>query len=144
MKQSFFNLVKEASSRKRIKDRHISWKETYRERSEPLKKKFNKELGEGSYYRWEGHDYTTNGDYFIIVGPALTKEGRKQFFAGIKRYPPQWSEKKVYAPSGEYFTNIASALTYAKDKWGMTFPPNQVNYSVNDLVDIDISRHLRG
>jgi len=143
MTDNYFNLLKYAG-RKRIRDRHINWKETYREKSKPLKRKFEKAPGPGSYHRWEGHDYTTNADYFIIVGPALTKEGRKQFFAGIKRYPPQWSENKVYAPSGKYFSNISSALTHASKMWGIPYPRDQTNYSVIDLDTINISRHVRG
>ena len=138
-----FNLYKEAGTR-RIKDRHIQWKETYREKSMPLKKRMEKEVGPGSYYRWEGHDYTTDSDYFIVVGPALTKELRKSFFSGIKKYPPLWTEKKVYAPYGEYFPSIAAALSHAEKMWGVPYPRNQHNYSVNDLANVDISRHVRG
>jgi len=132
------------STRKRIKDRGINWEEHYGERSEPLKKRYDKDIGEGSYYRWEGHDYQTDGDYFVIVGPALTKEGRKRFFAGIKRLPPQWTEKKVYAPSGEYYPTIAGALSHAADKWAIPFPHNQIKYTKDDLEGIKITRHVKG
>ncbi|MFW6121108.1 MAG: hypothetical protein ACOC80_09455, partial [Petrotogales bacterium] len=87
-----FNLRK--FSAKRIKDRHILWHEKYRERSKPLKKKLDKLIGEGSYYRWEGHDYTTNSDYFVVVGPAQEKSGKKSFFAGIKKLPPRYKRDK--------------------------------------------------
>lgn len=149
---SFFNLLKYAKkgefghiTRKRIKDRGISWKEHYHEKSGPLKKRFDEQIGEGSYYRWEGHDYTTNSDYFIVVGPSLvTKEGRKAFFAGIKKLPPKHERKKVYAPSGKYFNSILAALSYASNQWGAPFPKNQNNYSVEDLQNIKIPRKLKG
>jgi len=132
------------ASRKRIRDRGIDWNEYYHERSEPLKERFEKELGPGSYYRWEGHDYTTDGDYFVVVGPALTREGKKRFFAGIKRLPPHGSDKKVYAPSGEYFITIAGALSHASDKWGITYPRDQIPYGKADLEPIKIPRHVKG
>ena len=138
-----FSLYKEAG-RKRIRDRGIRWDETYHERSEPLKKRFDRDIGVGAYYRWEGHDYTTDSDYFIVVGPAIQKYGQKSFFAGIKKYPPKYERKKVYAPSGKYFTNILSALSHASKMWGITFPPEQHNYSVDDLSQVEIPRHMKG
>ena len=132
------------AGRKRIKDRGINWKEAYRERSDDLKRRFEKSLGLNSYYRWEGHDYSTDGDYFVVVGPALTREGKKMFFAGIKRLPPQWSEKKIYAPSGAYFSTIMGALSHASNKWGIPFPKNQPRYGQEDLARIKIPRHVKG
>ena len=137
-----YNLSKE-SGRKRIRDRGIKWVETYHEKSAPLKKRFTKELGPGSYYRWEGHDYSTNGDYFIIVGPAMTKDLKKRFFAGIKRLPED-VRKKVYAPSGEYFSTMHGALSFATERWGIRFPQGSPNYSLNDLAGIHVSRHVKG
>lgn len=143
-----FNLLKLASiikeSSKRIRDRGIRWQENYHTRSASLKKKMNKILGPGSYYRWEGHDYTTNSDYFVVVGPSITKTGQKAFFAGIKKLPPKERRKKVYAPYGKYFSSIMSALTYASTKWGIPFPQNQHPYSAGDLVNIKIPRHIKG
>ncbi|GAH10362.1 unnamed protein product, partial [marine sediment metagenome] len=60
--------MKKTAGRKRIKDRGIDWKEYYHERSAKLKKRFEKDIGPGVYKRWEGHDYGTDGDYFIVVG----------------------------------------------------------------------------
>jgi len=71
------------AGRQRIRDRGINWKEQYGERSEKLKERFDQEIGDRAYMRWEGHDYTTDSNYFVIVGPALTKEGLKRFFSGI-------------------------------------------------------------
>jgi len=142
MKKFNLSLFKTAG-RKRIKDRGIRWDEKYAEKSEPLKKKFDRIIGPGAYYRWEGHDYTTSSDYFVVVGPARTKDGKKLFFAGVKKLPPKYHRKKVYAPSGKYFTNILSALSHASKMWGVRFPPNQSNYSQSDLAAVNIPRHLR-
>jgi len=136
------SLIKDAS-RKRIKDRGIDWKEAYREKSDDLKIRFDRDIGQGAYYRWEGHDYTTDADYFIIVGPALTKQGKKRFFSGIKRLPPKWKRKKIYAPSGEYFSTIASALSHAVEMWGLSYPQNQRNYTLHDLANVNIPRHVK-
>jgi hypothetical protein len=130
--------------KKRIKDRGIKWEEHYGERSQPLKKRFNKSIGDGSYYRWEGHDYTTDSDYFVVVGPAITKYKKKMFFAGIKKLPPKWTRSKVYAPSGKYFTNINSALSHASKMWGIRFPQAQMNYSTDNLIGVEIPRHVKG
>jgi len=132
------------ASRQRIRDRGIDWKESYREKSLPLKKRFDKQIGPGSYYRWEGHDYTTNADYFVIVGPAVQKYGEKSFFAGIKRLPPKEERKKVYAPSGKYFPNIIAALGHASKMWGTEIPMNQANYDEGTLAPLDIPRHVKG
>jgi hypothetical protein len=139
-----FNFYKYAG--KRIKDRNIRWEEQYRERSTPLKARMDEEIGPGAYYRWEGHDYTTNSDYFIVVGPSQEKSGKKSFFSGIKKLPPRYKRDKVksYAPSGEYFTNIISAIRHAVDKWGVRFPQNQTQYTDKDLQDVEIPRHIKG
>ena len=128
---------------RRIKDRGIEWKEHYHERSVGLKKKFDKILGKLSYIRWEGHDYTTDSDYFIVVGPAVTKDLKKRFFAGIKKLPDD-PKAPVYAPSGEYFSSLRGALAHAADKWAVVIPRNAPNYTVNDLIPIEIPRHVKG
>jgi len=131
------------AGRQRIKDRGIKWEESYHERSAPLKKRFDKVIGPMSYMRWEGHDYTTNSDYFIVVGPSLTKDGKKRFFSGIKKLPDD-PKKKVYAPSGEYFTTIMGALSYASDKWALPFPKGVPHYTVAQLANVEIPRHVKG
>lgn len=131
------------AGRQRIKDRGIKWEESYHERSAPLKKRFDKHIGPMAYMRWEGHDYTTNSDYFVVVGPSLTKDGKKRFFSGIKKLPDD-PHKKVYAPSGEYFTTIVAAFSYASDKWNVPFPKGAPHYSVNDLAQVEIPRHVKG
>ncbi len=129
--------------RRRIRDRGIKWEESYHPRSERLKKRFNKDIGPLSYMRWEGHDYTTDSDYFVIMGPSLTKEGKKRFFAGVKKLPDD-PEAKVYAPSGEYFTSSVAALSHCVEKWGIQFPRGAPNYSVDQLAAIEIPRHVKG
>jgi hypothetical protein len=131
------------SGRKRIKDRGIKWIEKYHDRSMPLKKRFTRDIGPMSYMRWEGHDYTTDGNYFVIVGPSLTGEGKKRFFAGIKKLPKN-PKAKVYAPSGEYFSTIAAAFSYASEKWAVPFPKGAPHYSVNELANVNIPRHVKG
>ena len=131
------------AGRKRIRDRGIKWDPKYHKRSERLKKRFDEKLGPLSYIRWEGHDYTTDSDYFVIMGPSLTKEGRKRFFAGIKKLPDD-PKAKVYAPAGEYFSNSHGALSHVNEKWGVEFPRGAPNYTVDQLIPIEIPRHVKG
>jgi len=132
------------AGRKRIKDRGIHWVEKYGERSDDLKKRFDKIIGPGSYYRFEGKDYTTNSDYFIVIGPSITRAGQKSFFAGIKKMPPEYKRKKIYAPSGKYFPNIMAAVSYASQKWGLPYPQDVQPYSSDTLTNIKIPRRLKG
>lgn len=133
------------TSGKRIKDRNISWREAYSERTLPLRNRYYSELGIGSYRRWEGHDYTTNSDYYIVASPAQTKYGQKAFFAGIKKLPPLAirDETKTYAPYGKYFSSMASALTFLKEKYGVPWPKGQINYQVDQLQNIEIPRFVK-
>lgn len=141
-----YNLSKTAG-RKPIKERGIKWEENYEERSLPLKKRFDKDIGPGAYRRWKGHDYTTNSEYFVVVGPSIQQGVGKMYFAGVKKVPLedlQHDEKtKVYSPYGEYFPNIKSALSYAVKKWGIPFPRDQANYDANTLANIDIPEHVK-
>jgi hypothetical protein len=136
------NIIKTAGP-KRIKDRGIKWEERYHERSMRLKERFDKSPGKGSYMRWEGHDYTTDSDYFLVVGPALTKDLKKRFFAGIKKLPDD-PKAKIYAPAGEYFTSLVAAFSHANEKWGVPFPKGAPRITVNELVNVDIPRHVKG
>lgn len=131
------------AGRKRIKDRGIIWKENYHEKSKALKKRFDKHIGPGSYYRWEGHDFTTNSDYYVVVGPTIQRSMGKCFFAGIKKMPLD-KTKKVYSPSGEYFNNILAALSHAATKWGIKIPQGQVRYDKSHLAPVSISEHIKG
>lgn len=131
------------AGRKKIKERGIKWEESYQEKSASLKKRFDKDIGPGSYYRWEGHDYTTNSDYYIVVGPTIQSDLGKCFFAGIKKLPED-PNAKVYSPSGEYFTSIIAALSYATDHWASPFPKSQINYTKEMLEPVNIPEHIKG
>ena len=137
-----FNYSKYKIAHRRIKDRGIRWKEAFHERSYALKQRFESNLGPGSYHRWEGYDSTTSSNYFIIVGPAVTKQGEKKFFAGIKKMPKD-PNVTPYAPYGEYFSTILTALSHAQEKWGIPFPQNNPNYDIQDLEPIEIPRHVK-
>jgi len=132
-------------SARRIRDRNINWEEVYTERTEPLKKRYEREIGSGAYHRWQGHDYTTNSDYYVVCSPARTKDLKKAFFAGIKKLPSNWMkfESKVYSPYGKYFTNIASALSFLSDKYRIPYPKNQFNYTLTHLANVRIPRTVR-
>jgi len=139
-----FNLnMMKVAGRKKIKDRGINWKESYEDKSESLKKKFDSAIGPNAYIRWEGHDYTTNSDYYVVVGPTIQNELGKCFFSGIKKLPAD-PDKKVYSPSGEYFTDIVAAFSYASDKWGVPFPKNVPHYNKSMLEGVSIPEHIRG
>jgi hypothetical protein len=138
-----FNLSLTTAGRKRIKDRGIRWNEVYKEKSKSLKKRFDRDIGPGAYYRFEGHDVTTNSDYYIVVGPTIQKNMGKCFFAGIKKLPKD-PRKKVYSPDGEYFPTINAALNHAVDKWGIRFPRGQTNYTKQMLQVVEIPEHIKG
>jgi hypothetical protein len=146
MSNIIYNLNKLAG-RKRIRDRGIRWEEIYRKRSKPQKEKFEKQIGPGSYYRWEGHDYTSNSIYYIVVGPSIQHNIGKMFFAGIKKIPIEEFTKdtdtKTYSPYGEYFPSIKAALIYASQRWGIPIPKNQVAYNKDSLVNADIPEHVK-
>ena len=123
-----FNL----SASKRIRDRGIIWKEGYTKKTGGMKRKFEKEIGPGSYFRFEGHDNTTGNDYYIVVGPGYSKSKGKLFFAGIRKLPGE------YSPNGEYFKTLRKAMLYAKDMWGAKFPKDFKDYTQEDLVAVRV------
>lgn len=127
--------------RRRLKDRGIKWQEHYGKKSSSVKKHFDKELP-GSYFRWQGLDHESGHPYYVVVGPAISERQGKAFFAGVKKMPKD-PRKKAYSPSGKYFSSLRSALSYAVDMWGVSFPKNAGNYSKNDLAIIDIPRHMK-
>lgn len=130
------------SGRRRIKDRHIHWKEHYGPKSKDIKRKFDKLLP-GSYFRWEGFDFESGHPYYVVVGPAISKRQGKSFFAGIKKMPID-RKKKTYSPSGKYFASLKLAISHAHNMWGVGFPRNAQNYSAQDLAGIDIPKHIKG
>ena len=127
---------------KKIKERGIHWREEYHEKSLSLKKRFNKIIGPNSYIRYNGHDFTTNSDYYVVIGPSV-EGNQKLYFAGIKKLPRD-PEKKIYSPYGEYFGTIKGAMAYAQKKWGVPFLQNVPDYTAEMLVNVKIPEHIKG
>ena len=136
----FDGVQKEAT--KKIKDRGIDWKEAYHDKSATMKKKMDSLVGPMAYIRYQGHDFTTNADYYVVIGPSVDGQ-QKMFFAGIKKLPRD-PEAKVYSPYGEYFDTIKGACAYAQKKWGVPFPSQVPDYSKETLAPIDIPEHIKG
>ncbi len=132
--------VKEAT--KKIKDRGINWELSYHDKSKNLKEKLDKLIGPMSYLRFEGHDITTNSQYYVVIGPSV-QDNQKLFFAGIKKLPRD-PNAKVYSPYGEYFPTIKSAMAYANKKWGVPFVQDAPDYTKEMLQSIDIPEHIKG
>ena len=130
------------AGRRRLKERHIRWKEKYGEKSKDAKKKFDSLLP-GSYFRWEGFDHESGHPYYVVVGPAVSKRYGKSFFAGVKKMPKD-PKKKAYSPSGKYFESLQSALFHASKMWGTPTPKNAGSYQKNDLLGIEIPKHVKG
>ena len=128
-----YNLKKNKTAGKRIKDRGIVWKETYTPKTLNMKENYEKSIGIGSYFRWEGHDNTTGSDYYIVVSPGESQTKGKLFFAGIRKMPAE------YSPNGEYFNTLGQALSYAKDMWAIRIPEDFTNnYMAENLVNVEI------
>lgn len=130
------------SSRKRIRDRGINWKEHYGKKSSSIKKHFDKKLP-GSYFRWEGFDHESGHPYYVVVGPAFSERYGKSFFAGVKKMPIN-PKKKAYSPTGKYFASLKSAIAHAHTMWGVKSPKYAGNYTKKDIQAIDIPRHAKG
>lgn len=130
------------AGRRRLKERHIRWEEHYGEKSKDVKKHFEKILP-GSYFRWEGFDHESGHPYYVVVGPSISKRYGKSFFAGVKKMPKD-PKKKAYSPSGKYFPSLKAALSHAVEMWGIKFPQEAGNYQKNDLLPLDIPRHVKG
>ncbi len=149
MKTNLFQLNKQAEhtgGRTPIKDRGIKWEESYEERSAPLKKRFEQQLGPGSYFRWAGYDTTTNSDYFIVVGPSVEHNVGKMFFAGIKKLPHHKDiedQGKSYSPYGEYYPTMRTALIHANEKWAVPLPQNVPDYTKEQLANVDVPEHVK-
>jgi hypothetical protein len=130
------------AGRRRLKERHIRWEEKYGEKSKEAKKKFEKMLP-GSYFRWEGLDHESGHPYYVVVGPAVSKRFGKSFFAGVKKMPKD-PHKKAYSPSGKYFESLNAAITHASNMWGTPRPKNAGNYHKNELLGLNIPKHVKG
>lgn len=146
--QEIFDLnkvAKHTGGRTPIKDRGIKWKESYSDRTANMRKKFNDAVGYDSYIRYEGHDHTTNSDYYIVIGPSIEKNMGKCFFAGVKKLPPpREREGKTFSPYGEYFKTMKAAHAYATEKWGVPMKKNLPNYTQADLANVDIPSRIKG
>ena len=115
---------------KPIKDRGIRWEEAYGEKSAYLKHEFEDQVGPGSYFRWEGHDYTTDADYYVVVCPGYSKKNGYHFFAGLRKMPAE------NGASGKKFHTQGEALSYAIEHWNVPRPKTEIHklYSRDDLV----------
>lgn len=119
---------------KPIKDRGIRWAESYGDKSAYLKEQMEHQVGPGSYFRWEGHDYTTGSDYYVVVSPGYSKKLGYHFFAGLRKMPAD------QGASGKKFKTQAEALSYAMRTWAIPRPSTKPakSYTWNDLVNVPI------
>jgi len=99
-----------------IKERGIRWKEAYGDKSAYLKEEFDKQVGPGSYFRWEGHDSTSGSDYYVVVTPGFSKKHGFHFFAALRKIPAN------HGASGKKFKNQAAALHHAYETWRVPPP----------------------
>jgi len=134
-------MITVTSGRKRIRDKGIKWIEHYGEKSQEVKKRFEKILP-GSYFRWVGKDYEDGVWRYVVVGPAISRREGKSFFAGNKKMPKD-PKKKAYSPSGKYFSSLKGAIAHAIDMWGVRMPNDAGNYTKTDLMTVDIPRHIK-
>lgn len=113
-----------------IKDRGIHWQEKYTDKSAYLKEQFDKQVGPGSYFRWEGHDHVTGADYYTVVTPGYSKKHGYHFFAALRKMPAE------NGASGKKFKTQGEAMSYAIDKWRVPPPqePPAARYTADDLV----------
>lgn len=117
-----------------IKERGIRWTEKYSEKSSDLKQEMRKQIGEGSYFRWEGHDYTTGNDYYVVISPGYSIKKGYFFFAGLRKMPAN------HGASGKKFSTQEEALNYAITRWKIPRPLEKPakRYTRDDLVNVPI------
>ena len=118
------------TSKTKLADRPIVWREEYTKRALFLKRQFHEVLGPGSYFRWVGHDSETDDEYFVVVGPAKVHAPKASFFAGVRKLPAD------YAAGGYYFHDMKEAMEYAALTWGVTALPEMRYYDSSDLQGI--------
>lgn len=102
-----------------IKDRGIRWQEAYGDKSAYLKEEYEKQVGPGSYFRWEGHDHTTGVDYYAVVTPGFSEKHGYHFFAALRKMPAE------NGASGKKFKTQAEALSYAFETWRVPPPASK-------------------
>lgn len=112
-----------------IKERGIRWVEAYGDKSSVLKEEMEKQIGIGSYFRWEGHDVTTDTDYYVVVCPGYSKKKGYFFFAGLRKIPAE------HGASGKKFTTQADALNYAMETWNVPRPHQRPSkpFNIGDI-----------
>jgi hypothetical protein len=117
---------------KPIRERGIRWAESYGDKSAYLKEQMDEQIGPGAYLRWEGHDNTTNTDYYVVVSPGFSKKKGYHFFAGLRKMPAD------HGASGKKFRTQREAMAYARQMWRVL--PPQVKpvkpggYMVQDIM----------
>jgi hypothetical protein len=117
-------------AREKLAEKDIKWKETYTDKTSFLKEQFEAVIGQGSYFRFEGEDYSSGDRYYCIIGPAKIKKPRAKFFAGVRKLPA------TYSAGGKYFDSMDSAAKYAKDTWGVPTPSTLRPYNSAQLHGI--------
>jgi len=117
-------------AKEKLKEKNIKWEESYTEKTLFLKEQFEEVVGKGSYFRFEGKDYDSGGEYYVIVGPARIHAPRAKFFAGVRKLPA------TYPAGGQYFDSLDGAINYAHDTWGVPVPKDLKPYTSSSLHDI--------
>lgn len=121
---------------KPIKERGIQWEEQYGDKSAYLKREMEDQIGPGAYFRWEGHDFITGNDYYVVVSPGYSSKHGYHFFAGLRKIPAE------HGASGKEFNTMREALHYAYDMWRVpkpdTMPPGWTGYRYEDIVNKEI------
>jgi len=87
-------------------------------------------------------DYTSGRPYYVVIAPSVSRRFGKAFFAGVKKMPRD-PKKKAYAPTGKYFATLAAALRHAKEMWGTPWPDDAAQYNKQDLMAVEIPRHIK-
>ena len=112
-----------------IKERGIKWQESYGDKSAPLKKSMEEQIGIGSYFRWEGYDHTTDTEYYVVVSPGYSEKKGYFFFAGLRKIPAE------HGASGKKFNTLAEALNYSMNTWNVPRPKQRPAkpYNIGDI-----------
>lgn len=117
-------------ARQKLVEKDIKWEEKYTEKTFFLKEQFDDIIGTGSYYRFEGYDFTSGDSYYAIIGPARVHKPRAKFFAGVRKLPA------TYSAGGKYFDSMDSAIRYAHETWGVPIPKDIKPYTSSVLYGI--------
>jgi len=119
------------TARQKLSEKNIHWKEKYTPTTHRYKRMYGDIIGKNSYFRWEGRDLESDGEYFVVVGPAKIRSPMAAWFAGCRKLPSEW------AAGGQYFPTIKDALEYAHDTWGTPLKSDlERSYDASDLKGI--------